>query len=351
MLAAAAIIFAGCKKDPIEEPTDTPETPSATTAYVLNEGNWGGNDASISLLDFTTGAITNDYFAQNNGRGLGDVAQDLAAYGGKLYAVVTFSNTVEVINRASGKSTQIDFGSRNPRYIAFSNGKAYVSCYSPASIVRIDTATLAIEATCTLSGLPPEQLCIAGNTLYVANGYTSDANSNFTYDSVVTAVNLSTFSETARIKVGYNPTKLSQLDASHIAIAYAGDYGAHSGGTAILNTADNSVQQLAVAATNMAAYHGNLYLYCATYDANWNSTYHFYKVDGATLQSTEILTADASRYNSTTYPYGISVNPANGDIYVMTASYGANGDVHCYSQNGTKRWTAEAGQFPSRVVF
>lgn len=77
------------------------------TAYVLNEGTWGSNNATLSRVDIATGAISNGVFAAANGRGLGDVAQDVVVYGGKAYITVSFSNTIEVVNPADNRSEQI----------------------------------------------------------------------------------------------------------------------------------------------------------------------------------------------------------------------------------------------------
>lgn len=74
---------------------------------VLNEGGWGHNNSSISRVDVATSNCTPDYFAQVNGRSLGDVAQDIIIVGSKAYATVTFSNSLEVIDPTNGKSTRI----------------------------------------------------------------------------------------------------------------------------------------------------------------------------------------------------------------------------------------------------
>jgi len=74
---------------------------------ILNEGGWGRNNAGISRIDAALGNSVPNFFADNNGRGLGDVAQDLIIAGGKAYATVTFSNSLEVMDPATGKSTRI----------------------------------------------------------------------------------------------------------------------------------------------------------------------------------------------------------------------------------------------------
>lgn len=77
------------------------------TAYVLDEGNWGANEASIDRINLTTGAIVKNVFSTANSRGLGDVAQDLVVYGTKAYITVSFSNTVEILNTRDNTSRQI----------------------------------------------------------------------------------------------------------------------------------------------------------------------------------------------------------------------------------------------------
>ena len=127
LLAACALLLTvGCEKDPKPENN----TNDGTYAYVLNEGSRGVNNAEISRLNIKDGTIEADWFSAANGRGLGDLAQDLVHYGNKLYATVHTSNKVEVIDPATGKSLkQIDMGNRGPRYIACHGGKIYVTCY------------------------------------------------------------------------------------------------------------------------------------------------------------------------------------------------------------------------------
>ena len=100
LAACALLLTVGCEKDP----TNNNSTNDGTYAYVLNEGAWGGNDAGISRLNIKDGTIEVDWFAKANGRGLGDLAQDLIYYGSRLYASVNGSNTIEVIDPVTGKS-------------------------------------------------------------------------------------------------------------------------------------------------------------------------------------------------------------------------------------------------------
>ena len=53
-----------------------------------------------------------------------------------------------------------------------------------------------------------------------------------------------------------------------------------------------------------------------------------------------------------TIPYGIQIDPRNGDIYVTDAkNYVSSGTLHCYSRNGRKKWSVRAGDIPAHMVF
>ena len=340
----AILVLAGCKKDPIPTPVDP--TDSTSPVYLLSEGSWGGNDAEISLLDRNSNNVTLDWFTSANGRGIGDLAQDLIHYGNRLYASVYSSNTIEVINPSTGKSIkQIDMGQRGPRYIVPHDGKIYVSCYDK-TIVRIDTASLEIEATCPLSGMQPEQLCILGDNLYVCNCWQYDANGDAIYDSTVSVVNLNSFTETGKITVGQNPGRIKALDSHRFIVACAGDH--LSPVTLIVDILTQEQTPLSVAATNFDIYNNTIYLYNTSYDAQWNPTASFYRVDANTLQVTPILEDYGQRLP---YAYSINVDPVNGNLYICNSPYTANADVYTFRPDGTEIRHVEGGILSSKVVF
>lgn len=79
---------------------------SGDDLLILNEGSWSANNAGVSRVNVAGATATANYFADNNGRGLGDVAQDMVVVNGKAYITVTFSNSIEIMDIATGKSTR-----------------------------------------------------------------------------------------------------------------------------------------------------------------------------------------------------------------------------------------------------
>lgn len=316
-------------------------------ALVLNEGGWGANNASITCLDTRNGNVVADWFENaNNGRPLGDVAQDMLKYGSKVYATVTFSNSLEVIDPKTGASQRVDMGDRNPRHIAAEGGKLYITCYNPCSVVRVDTASLEIEATCQLGEFHPEGIAIAQGKAFVASSVTADYS---TYDDKVYVVDLASFSNPQAITVGTNPGMVKKVSDSKILVAYAGNYSDIYAGSALVDVASLEVTQTYQEMAGAVVYNGMVYAYASTWvevtPGDWQQTVGYFKYNPANGESTplDFLSGIAN-------PYGIDIDATNGDIYVSESISGANGDVHCYSQSGTLRFKAEAGIFPKKVV-
>lgn len=254
---------------------------------VLNEGLWGNNDASISYVDVTNHSAINDWFSSNNSRGLGDVGQDLIIYGSKAYVTVSFSNSVEIINTRSGLSTRLATTSNNvqtPRYMAADGGNIYVTCYSPTSVIRIDTAQQAVTGICNLGAFHPEGICALNGKLYISSSNISDEQSNYYYDNKLYVVDEASFSVVDSIIVGKNPSKVVALDNNHIVVNTLGDYASDMGGTYIIDVTNKTVTPLSVTLYNFDVYGGKIYGYTSPYGA-----LKFYRIDGNSLNAEEIL--------------------------------------------------------------
>lgn len=345
LLMATASLFVACRQEP--DPENPNNNPGATAnAYVVNEGLWGGNNAELSLLSLETGAITNNYFSAQNGRGLGDLAQDALVYGSRLYVVVSSSNTLEVIDPATGKSCrQISFGNRNPRYLDAHEGKIYVTCYDK-TIARIDTSSLTIEASCPLSGMRPEGICAYGNKLYVCNSWQYASNGSAEYDNTLSIVDIPSFREEKKVQIPLNPQRIMPATNGELILNYSGNYADVPAGLALFNTSTEAVTDLNVEATGFDVYQGNVYLY----NYNWSTgATAFYRINLTTREKTAILENCPVHFVSV---YGINVNPANGNIMVTDSqNYLSDGDLHCFSPSGSHLWSAETTVGPSKVVF
>ncbi|GAB6013018.1 DUF5074 domain-containing protein [Viscerimonas tarda] len=74
--------------------------------YILNSGNINSNDANLAFFNFQSDAVEYDVYATQNGRGMGDTAQDLLVYGSKVYVAMSGSALIYVLDK-QGKEISV----------------------------------------------------------------------------------------------------------------------------------------------------------------------------------------------------------------------------------------------------
>jgi YVTN family beta-propeller protein len=353
ILLLAIFVFTACDdmKD-VPSPIQLPNAPGETgQMYVLSEGLFNLNNSTLSLIDFNNKIINNNYFLFQNDRGLGDTANDMQRYGSKLWIVVNVSSQVEVLDLKTGVSIRrIPFFNTNkiarqPRYIAFSGNKAYV-CSFDGTVARIDTSTLAVEATITV-GRNPDGITTANGKLYVANSGGLDAPN---FDNTVSVIDLNSFSETTKIVVGLNPYKLQTDTEGDVYAISRGDNGNIKAKFVRINGQTNEVAQTFdnLPAINFTIHNDTAYLYNYDYIKNtyWIKTFDC---------KTEKVIVDNFISDNTTIqsPFGIFVHPTNGNVYLTDArSYTVKGDLLCFNRNGKLNYKIEnIGLNPNSIVF
>lgn len=266
-----------------------------------------------------------------------------------LFAVVVLSSAA-LMTSCNDKPTEepIDNAFENPRYMEMVDGKIYVTCYNPMSVICFNPETKAITGFCKLGNFHPEGIAAVGGKLYIASSSISDESGMYSYDNKLYVVEIATMKLVDSITVGFNPAKVKKLDNNHIVFNTWGDYNTDFGGTYILNTSDNSITDLQIALNNFDVYEGNIYGYTTTYNPDYTSSNNFYMIDGASHNSTPILTD----WSANDGAYGISINKFNGDIIVTTdGNYYAAGDCYVFTNNGTLRTNAiQMGILPSKAV-
>ncbi len=334
--------------DPISpdpNPSNKPTVDStAHGVYILNEGTWGMNNSSISYKNLQTGEIVEDIFLQANGRGLGDTGSDLQAYGSKLYCVVNTSERLEIMNLENCESIEtIAMEGKQPRKLAFNNGRVYVSCFD-GGVVCIDTATFQIVETIQ-AGSNPEGLCFANNKLYVANS----GGMNYPhYDSTVSVFNASNHQFIKNIPVAINPTRLFTDHQNDVYLISMGNY---SNVPVTLQRIDSNNDLMAATldlpASNLTIEKNFAYMY--SYD--YASASAWVKIMDITSESVvkEQFITDGTAIK---LPYGITVNQVNNNVYIADAiDNSVNGDVYCFDKDGKKLFQFEVGINPSSIVI
>lgn len=386
IMMLVALLLISCRGDEIVVPSEyeylpiEPKDEQSFAAnepigmYLLNEGNMGSNKATIDYLDFCNGYYIRNIYGERNPnviKELGDVGNDIQAYGNRLYAVINCSHKVEVMDRRSCQRIgQIDIP--NCRYICFHQDKAYVSSYvGPVSIDKnaqlgaifeVDTATLKVTRKVTV-GYQPDELVIMGDYLYVANsgGYRGPE-----YDSTLSVVSLKDFKQVKKIPVTINPHRLRKDRYGQLWISSRGDYKDVPSQLVLMKNVESGItneqgfqnskfiiQKFNLSSSEMVILGDSLFFY----GVNWNTQtetnnirYGIVDVKTHTLLSEQIIT-DGTDMNIKV-PYGIQINPYNGDIYITDAkNYVSSGQLHCYSHSGKKKWSIRTGDIPAHMCF
>lgn len=208
-LAAIGCFLYSCKKEKKPEEDNIPVDFFKNGLLVVNEGLFQQNNSTLSWVDLSNDAVNNQIFEQKTNRQLGDTGNDIGRYGSKIYVVVNVSSTIEVLDAKSGNSIKqinmIEAGiPKQPRFVEFHNGKAFVPCFD-GYVDVIDTTTLVVTQRIPV-GANPDGIHKANNKLYVAN---SGGLSYPNVDSTISVIDPISLTETNRIVVGKNPMRIT----------------------------------------------------------------------------------------------------------------------------------------------
>lgn len=347
LLMMGVVSFTACEDDDDELKTSS----NGNVVYVLNEGSYGNNNASVSSIDPTDGSSYYFQFAAANGRNLGDTGQDAIRYGGKIYIAVSGSNTIEVVDGkslTSIKTIKPESGKPgNPRGLAATDGKVYVSLYD-GYVAKIDTTSLAIEDSIAV-GPNPEEITIANGNLYVAVSDGLNWSAGYANGKYVSKIGLDSFKVASKINVIVNPTTITSDKAGNVFVISMGDYG-ETPATVQKIDKNDSVSVLG-RATLMACYENTLYTINAPYGAS-SIDFVSYNTTTGSVESSAFISGSADELPSN--PHAISVNPKNGNIligsYLTAADYLSNGYVYEYA-NGAFKARYNAGVGPRKFVY
>ena len=333
--------FTACRNE-----NDVPDAPSggdssANVCYVLNSGDWQSSNSSLTKYDLSTGVTVPNYFEFQNGRCLGNTANDMLVHGSKMYIAVSGESTIEITSLDAKSIKQIQCTGQ-PRYLAADGDKVYVTYYD-GKVARIDTTSLEVD-TMVEVGRNPEQLAVCGGKLYVANSGGMDYNTEVGYDKTVSVIDIATFSQVAKVEVACNPAVVVAA-GNEVYVASYGNYKdipstlqriSPDGSVAVVEECSNM--------TELCYNGGRLYGFFSEYDEYWNSTttYLSYGVVDKTVDSPWIKEAFL--------PAPYKVCAAGEYVCVTSSDYMNDGDTYLYDTDGMLVHTIPSGLNPVKAV-
>ncbi len=352
----ALYALTGCRGDDelLVPSTEQPTLAAGSSFYLLNEGNMGSNKATLDFYDGTLGIYRHNIFPEQNptvSLELGDVGNDLAVYGTRLYALLNVSGLVEVMDARTARHIGT-ISIPNCRYICFHEGKAYVTSYAgpvqpndPTSrrgiVARIDTATLQVEATCEV-GYQPEQMARLGHTLYVANsgGYRPPS-----YDRTISVIDIAAFSVTKTIDVAPN-LHIVKAHGEKLYVSSRGNYSDTPSDIYIVNPQTATVEERLGIEADVFCFIGEELLTLR----GGQTGKAILRYNPATRTTSDFITDGT--LSDIQMPYGLAYDEATQRIYITDArDYVSPGRVMCYDATGKRLWEAQAGDIPAHFAF
>ena len=342
VLSLSVLLF-GCSRDEITN------SPVSTTQgiLVLYEGGLTPGSGDYAFINTNTDTVYNDvYRNSNNNANLGLFPDGMYLYGQYLYVTSqgNFGGQGKMFKISSADNkliSSVSFGA-NPYDMELSQGDFWVTNIGGSTVTRIDGNLNIVNASIQV-GSNPTKIVNSLNHLYVAKA-------SYTTEYSVAVINKFDNSVT---KVLFNSAPVS------VASTYKGVYvSAYTDkklyliDTLQFNVVIDSISCASVqndAVGEVTAGDNNILYVVGTDTALFGNTGKtVYKVDIVTNNVTELIN-DAQ----ITDIYGISYNPAKGQIVIADSRSGSHpGQVRVYDKNGSLvRLYQLTGYFPRKFAF
>jgi hypothetical protein len=348
-LAGLLLIFS-CTKEPVEP--DVYDDFNSEGVLILNEGNFGSGNASLSYYDPDSPEVANEVFFRANQIPLGDVPQSILMKDDRLYITVSNSGKILVIQREDFKHIGSIGGLTAPRYMHFiSDSQMIVSDLYEKNLTVVNTRSYEIERKIH-AGSSTEQMVIVGDYLYAAA---------WSFNNKLYKISLEQLKTVDSLTTGIQPNSMVKDKEDRIWLlcdgGYPGNYAGHEHAqlqridpvnmriqeSFVFSDLYSSPTKLTINARGDSLYY---------IDGNWSH------VEGTSrgifrmpVNASKLPTAPFISANTTLF-YGLGIDPSNGDIYCSDAmDYLQKGMVFRYGANGELVDSFRAGVIPGFFGF
>lgn len=332
LLGGALLTLGACSKN--DDPIPQEPLPDNVGMFVLNEGQFGQQNASLGFIKFKDGSYSDTTI-------LGSNANDAIRYGGNIYITVTESNKVVVINYYNSKIVK-SIPMKQPRNLTFIDKKVFVTNYNNR-VVAIDTTSLSPVDSIEV-GRTPEEIVRMNGKLYVANSGSKDGWSSGNFDKTISVLNPSPLSISRTIEVAENVTSLTADSARNRLYANTATIDdSRPSRLYVINTqSENEAPvKLTFGASRMVTVDNQALLISDNFEAN----------------KKQILLMDLTNRNTEKFienseikdPYGLGFE--NGQIWIGDANgYSGKGKVYIYNNN-TLNTSINVNYVPKKFLF
>jgi DNA-binding beta-propeller fold protein YncE len=329
------LVFSSCKK--------TPELPEANFSFgggvlILNEGNFGAGNGSLSFFSYDSLKTYNDLFSSINDRPLGDVPNSIIIKEDKAYIIVNNSGKIEVIDQATLESKATLSGLISPRQMAIiNNNKAYVSSLYSDSVVIINLSDNTISGYINLRR-SSEAIILAGNFAYI---------SNWLGGNEIMVVNTVNDQVVDSIEVGIEPESMVLDRNLKIWVLCNGGWARQTNAELdVINIGNNKIEKKFLF-SNIEESPSSLQI------DGYGMTLYF--LDNGVRQM-DINSSDLPAFSfipeTDGHFYKIAINPINSDVFITDAvDFIQSGYILQYKNNGAFVSKNRTGIIPGSMCF
>lgn len=300
--------------------------------FITNEGNFQYGNASLSFYDPLEKSVENELFYRANAMKLGDVAQSMAIRDGIGWIVVNNSHVIFAIDIETGKEIGRITNLTSPRYIHFlSNEKAYVTQIWDNRIFIVNPSTFEITGyipvpRMTMEQGSTEQMVQYGKYVFV---------NCWSYQNRILKIDTETDSVVDELVVGIQPTSLVLDKNNKIWSVTDGGYEGSPYGYEAPSLYRIDAETFTIEKEfrfNFGDAPSEVQLNGTKDKIYWiNDDIWEMDVTADVLPSNPFLDSRGTIY------YGLTIDPASGDVYVADAiDYQQQGMILRYSSEGAE---------------
>ncbi len=342
ILLLAAFLLSSCEKDPTG--TSDKKQIESVGAFIINEGNFGKGNGSLSFYSYKTQTVQNEIFKTVNNRPLGDTPNSMTIHDSLGFIVVNNSNTIEVISLNTWKSKKSITltGAPSPRHLAVvSADKAYITNLYTGNVAVLDLKNLELTGQTITVGPNPEEIAVTAGKAFVLNSGFGSANT-------VSVIDIAQDKVIKTITVADNPTSVIVDDDGEVNVLCTGRWPAWgdttdqgtNGGVYVIDPT-----QLKVVASVEIEGHPSEITYAGDDVA-------YFLLNGQVVQFSTLENKVLNPSYIAGFFYGIEADPISQLLFVLDAKdFQSNGELKIFDFNGNLLKSFSVGIIPGAVTF
>lgn len=302
---------------------------------VLNQGQFGNGNASITAWNTSTSEGEQEYFRQNTNRPLGDVAQSARIIEDDLVIVVNNSHKLEIVDPVTFESKQtVSFeDGTSPRYVQEAGDLIFVTTFSDDVLV-LNSDYEVIERL--EIGARTEGIGLVDNRIIVAESFFAD----FSSASHLSVINTSTFEVEERIELRSGPSAVFVDSESKIWVTTSGDFGEDNGAVYVLD--GTTFEQIEVIELGSSA---------GAFTVSEAQGMAFIS-GGGQVRSIDLTTYELGEVTIEKGYYGLGFRIQDGQLFAADAKdFTQAGSVSVYDLTGSKIEEFDTGIAPGAFFF